>query len=110
MGVRPQAKMDALVLQRVYGEFVEMPGLRLTCQQAQRLWGVDEQTCRGLLDLLVEARFLFRSRDGAYSRGTDELSARTRVRMARPDVDGPASQPDRGTERIPDRPRPGSAA
>jgi hypothetical protein len=31
--------VDEALLHRVYGEFLEMPGLRLTCQQAQRLWG-----------------------------------------------------------------------
>ena len=29
------------MLQRIQGEFVEMPGLRLTAAQAQRLWGLD---------------------------------------------------------------------
>jgi hypothetical protein len=45
-----------LILLRVYGEFMEMPGLRLTASQAQRLWGLDEHTCRQVLDLFVEAR------------------------------------------------------
>ena len=31
------------VLQRIQGEFVEMPGLRLTAAQAQRLWGLDRE-------------------------------------------------------------------
>ena len=62
---------DAL-LQRVCGEFLEMPGLRLTSQQARRLWGLDEPTCREILDFLVDAKFLARpERDGAYSRLTD---------------------------------------
>ena len=33
------------VLQRIQGEFVEMPGLRLTAAQAQRLWGLDRDVC-----------------------------------------------------------------
>jgi hypothetical protein len=62
---------DAL-LQRICGEFLEMPGLRLTSPQARRLWGLDEPTCREVLDFLVDARFLARpDRDGAYSRLTD---------------------------------------
>jgi DNA-binding IclR family transcriptional regulator len=56
-----------MMLQRICGEFLEMPGLRLTLEQAQRLWGLDEQTCRELLAVLVEAKFLCRSADGAYS-------------------------------------------
>ena len=88
MGVRQQIKVDALVLQRVHAEFLEMPGLRLTAQQAQRLWGMDEPTCRNLLDFLVDAKFLFRSRHGAYSRCTEELSARSRTRMNPPEAAG----------------------
>jgi hypothetical protein len=56
------------VLQRIQGEFVEMPGLRLTPAQAQRLWGLDRDVCDALLGALVEARFLARTRDGAFVR------------------------------------------
>ncbi len=63
------------VLQRIQGEFVEMPGLRLTPAQAQRLWGLDGAVCDQLLGTLVEARFLSRTRDGAFVR-TDGTIAR----------------------------------
>jgi hypothetical protein len=56
------------VLQRIQGEFVEMPGLRLTGAQAQRLWGLDRDVCDALLGALVDARFLTRTKDGAYTR------------------------------------------
>ena len=56
------------VLQRVQGEYIEMPGLRLTIAQAQRLWGLDRAVCDSLLGALVEAKFLFRTRDGAFVR------------------------------------------
>lgn len=56
------------VLQRVQGEFVEMPGLSLTAAQAQRLWGLDREFCDKLLETLVAAGFLVQRRDGAYSR------------------------------------------
>ena len=56
------------VLQRIQGEFVEMPGLRLTAPQARRLWGLEHDTCDALLTALVEARFLIRTRDGAFIR------------------------------------------
>jgi hypothetical protein len=56
------------VLQRIQGEFVEMPGLCLTGAQAQRLWGLDRDVCDALLGALVDARFLTRTRDGAYMR------------------------------------------
>jgi hypothetical protein len=71
MSVQTRQAVSDLMLQRVCGEFLEMPGLRLTSRQAQRLWGLDEQTCTTLLEYLVEARFLFRLGSGAYARLTD---------------------------------------
>ncbi len=56
------------VLRRVQGEFLEMPGLRLTQAQARRLWGLDAASCDALLGALVDAKFLFRTRDGAFMR------------------------------------------
>lgn len=63
------------VLQRIQGEFVEMPGLRLTSAQAQRLWGLDRAVCDELLGTLVEAKFLSQTRDGSFVR-TDGSQAR----------------------------------
>ena len=40
------------VLQRIQGEYVEMPGLRLTAAQAQRLWGLERDVCDALLGAL----------------------------------------------------------
>jgi hypothetical protein len=56
------------VLRRVQCEFLEMPGLRLTSPQARRLWGLEAATCDALLGALVDAKFLFRTRDGAFMR------------------------------------------
>ena len=56
------------VLQRIQGEFVEMPGLRLTAAQAQRLWGLEKDVCNALLGALVDAKFLSQTRDGAFIR------------------------------------------
>ena len=56
------------VLQRIQGEFVEMPGLRLTSVQAQRLWSLERDVCDALLGALVDAKFLAQTRDGAYVR------------------------------------------
>lgn len=50
-------------LRRIKGEFVEMPGLRLTAPQAQRLWGLDAEFCEAILGALVDARFLLRTGD-----------------------------------------------
>ena len=56
------------IFRRVQGEFLEMPGLRLTEAQARRLWGLDAAMCSSLLDALIAAKFLFRTRDGAFMR------------------------------------------
>jgi hypothetical protein len=75
-----------VILQRVYSEFLEMPGLRLTCQQAQRLWGLDEHTCRQLLEFLVDAKFLCQPGHGMYVRLTDGHIEGPRPRMAKAHV------------------------
>jgi hypothetical protein len=56
------------VLQRIQGEYVEMPGLRLTPAQARRLWGLESDVCTALLGSLVDARFLVETRDGTFVR------------------------------------------
>jgi hypothetical protein len=56
------------VVHRIRGEFLEMPGLRLTLTQAQRLWSLDATACDAVLGALVDARFLARTRDGAFIR------------------------------------------
>jgi len=63
--VVPQSTVD--LIRRVRGEYLEMPGLKLTNTQASRLWGLERHTCQRLLDTLVDARFLTRGPDGSYS-------------------------------------------
>ena len=53
--------IDANLLLRVFGEYVEMPGLRLTVPQASRLWNVNLSLSAQVLDRLVDAAFLRRS-------------------------------------------------
>jgi hypothetical protein len=55
-------------LRLIQAEYLEVPGLRLTRQQAEGLWGLDPLTSEALLDALVDARFLMRTRDGRYMR------------------------------------------
>jgi hypothetical protein len=62
------------VVRRVRGEFIEMPGLRLTPEQARRLWRLDELACDAVLGALVDARFLARTRDGAFVRDDGSVS------------------------------------
>jgi hypothetical protein len=52
------ARITDQMLRRIRCEYLEMPGLCLTLKQAQRLWGLDEATCREAIQLLVDAKFL----------------------------------------------------
>jgi hypothetical protein len=54
------------LLRRVRGEFREMPGMRLTIDQAMRFWMVDRTTCTSIFDSLVAARFLELDATGRY--------------------------------------------
>jgi hypothetical protein len=55
-------------LRLIRAEFMEMPGLRLSLSQAQRLWGLERVQCEALLEALTNARFLWRDSHGCYSR------------------------------------------
>lgn len=70
-------------LRRIKSEFVEMPGLRLTSAQAQRLGGFDAEFCDAILGALVDARFLLKAGDGTFVRA-DHGSPRRMVRSVRP--------------------------
>lgn len=52
---------------RVRAEYLEMPGLRLTAAQAQRLWQIDSASCRAILSGLTAAGFLVEAK-GTYFR------------------------------------------
>jgi hypothetical protein len=49
--------LEALV-RRVRMEFTEMPGLRLTPAQATKLLGLEDKTCRAVIEQLVACAFL----------------------------------------------------
>ena len=57
------------VARRVLAEFEEMPGLTLTLRQAARLFGLDQQTCRIVLDTLVDSAYLRETSAGAVTLG-----------------------------------------
>lgn len=52
--------------QRVRAEYLEMPGLNLTRDQARCLWAVDGPLCDRLLAHLVETGFLERTSHATY--------------------------------------------
>ena len=58
--------LSEAILRHVRAEFLEMPGLKLTIAQAQRLWGIDRATCETLIEELLACRFLARTRDGSF--------------------------------------------
>ena len=57
---------EEALLARARGEYREMPGMRLTIDQAMRLWDLDRQTCQWLLNSLVDAQFLAIDANGRY--------------------------------------------
>ena len=59
--------LDAVV-RRVRGEFLEMPGMRLTPAQARRLWGLEPAVCRVVIETLVDSTFLRWTANGAVTR------------------------------------------
>lgn len=56
------------IIVRLRAEFLEMPGLRLTRPQVQRLCGIEAMICQAVLDSLVSEQFLALREDGHYAR------------------------------------------
>jgi len=65
---RRNATRRRQLIDRVRGEFDEMPGLNLTLAQARLLFGVHEEVCRRVLNDLVGRGFLSRTPRGIYRR------------------------------------------
>jgi hypothetical protein len=59
------SKEEALI-RRVRGEYREMPGMRLTIEQAMRLWDLDRLACEKTLNSLVASHFLEVDEYGRY--------------------------------------------
>jgi hypothetical protein len=57
-------------LELIQAEYREMPDLRLSKTQMQRLWGLDPFVCDALVDALVAARVLRRTPSGHYTTWT----------------------------------------
>jgi hypothetical protein len=65
-----------LAFERIQSEFHEMPGMRLTPEQVERLSGVSRVTCKSVLDDLVRAGFLRHAANGSYCRASDAVMSR----------------------------------
>jgi hypothetical protein len=57
-----------VVAERVRAEFEEMPGMTLTMPQASRLFGIEHDVCRTIVDRLVTAAYLRWTTTGAVTR------------------------------------------
>ena len=57
------------VARRVLSEFEEMPGMSLTPRQASRLFGLSEDLCRTVLDVLVDSAYLRQTGSGKVTLG-----------------------------------------
>lgn len=57
---------------RLRAEYSDMPGVRLTLEQVERLCGVDRSICQDVLEDLRRAGFLGLHSDGRYARRDSE--------------------------------------
>lgn len=61
------ASVGSLIM-RMQGGFLDTPGLMLTLRDAQHRFDIDGITCEAILETLVDAAVLTRTREGAYVR------------------------------------------
>ena len=54
------------LVERIREEYAAMPGLKLTREQACRLWGVGHETCEAALETLLSEGFLHQTGTGKY--------------------------------------------
>jgi len=76
----PREISDAV--DRLKGTFLEMPGTKLTVQQASRLCGLDTSACGIVLEVLRDAGFLTTRPDGTFMRAESEQPSREAPRRA----------------------------
>ena len=58
--------VDGHLLLRIRMEYLEMPGLQLTMAQMRRLWGLEKEACRRILEELTATHFLRRTERDQY--------------------------------------------
>jgi len=62
------------IARRVLSEFEEMPGMSLTLRQAARLFGLDQDFCREIIDTLIDSAYLRQTSAGTITLG-DRVAA-----------------------------------
>jgi hypothetical protein len=70
MSARPGrnvAASHAAWIALIRSEYREMPDLRLTPRQMQRMWGLDAETCAAVLERLTAEKALRLTASGAYA-------------------------------------------
>jgi hypothetical protein len=90
---------NAQLLDRIRREYLEMPGLKLTLAQAQRLWQLGEE-CLELLGMLVDAKFLCRRSDGRYARVSELDVSTKRPSTMKAGIDPRAPRPELSWEDV----------
>jgi hypothetical protein len=78
---QPRASLSGYeqAFQRIRAEYLEMPGMRLTAAQVERLSGVETSVCKRVLNDLVRTKFLRVSSDGTFVRSNDDSPSTSRV-------------------------------
>jgi hypothetical protein len=64
--VAATSNVNERLVRRIRAEFLEMPGLCLTFEQAQRFWSLEPRMCEALLNSLIDSRFLRRTDRGLF--------------------------------------------
>jgi len=78
--------MSSELIRRIRSEFIDIPGLKLTFQQACRMWSLSAGACREALDALRDEGFLYQTPSGAFialPSATRMLKAETPVHRVR---------------------------
>jgi hypothetical protein len=64
----PSARTLTSLITRIQNDFLDIPRLTMTLDEAQTRFSVDRGTCEALLGVLVDATVLARTPDGAFVR------------------------------------------
>src|SRR5688572_25912717 len=65
-GNSPAMFTTEVLVDRIRSEYVALPGLKLTRDQACRLWGVDDDHCAAAFEILLAEGFLHRTGTGKF--------------------------------------------